>query len=273
MANGECRFSLDPLVDVMAKLRGNNGCPWDKEQTHDTLKQYLVEETYEVMEALDTKDTNKICDELGDLLLQIAFHAQIADEEQKYNINDVINAITQKMIRRHPHVFGDIAVKNSEEVLVNWDKIKSEERGGRDKNKSLLANIPKGLPALARATKLQAKAARVGFDWPNYSGALEKVAEETNELNEAIKAGDYNEIYEELGDLLFAVVNVGRLLDIDAEGALNKTNNKFISRFQYIESKANEAGVNLAELSLAEMDQWWNEAKCLKYAEDGKNNK
>ncbi|MEG6617176.1 nucleoside triphosphate pyrophosphohydrolase [Peptococcaceae bacterium 1198_IL3148] len=271
MANYEnCRYPLDPLVDVMAKLRADDGCPWDKEQTHDTLRQYLVEETYEVMEALDTKDKYKICDELGDLLLQIVFHAQIAAEEQRFTINDVINAITQKMIRRHPHVFGDTKVQNSDEVLVNWDKIKSMERGHQQGQKSLLANIPKGLPALNRATKLQARAARVGFDWPDYQGALEKVVEETNELRGAIQGGNYNEIYDELGDLLFAVVNVGRLLDIDAEGALTKTNNKFTNRFQYIE---NQAGAQLSEMSLAEMDRLWDEAKCLEIKKDGKNNK
>ncbi|WP_031516473.1 nucleoside triphosphate pyrophosphohydrolase [Desulfofalx alkaliphila] len=266
-----CVYPLDPLVNVMATLRSDGGCPWDKEQTHQSLKPYLVEETYEVMEALDTADAHKICEELGDLLLQIVFHAQIAREKEQFNINDVVEAITEKMIRRHPHVFSDLSLRTSDEVLVNWDKIKEEERQGEGA-KSLLDNIPKGLPALARAAKLQTRAARVGFDWPDYTGALEKVNEEILELCKAIEDKKKEEIASELGDLLFAVVNLGRLLDVDAEGALNGTNGKFVRRFQYIEEKARQGGKDLKNMTLEEMDYWWNSAKGLEGKKDGKNN-
>lgn len=267
----KCRYSLDPLVNVMAALRGDNGCPWDREQTHQTLKQYLVEETYEVLEALDLGDTNKICEELGDLLLQIVFHAQIAEENKIFNMNNVVEVITEKMIRRHPHVFGDVTVENSDQVLVNWDKIKAQEQNLPCKENSLLTGIPKGLPALIRAAKLQAKAARVGFDWPDYQGAWEKVNEEMDELSSVIKTGEHEKITAELGDVIFAVVNLARLLKIDAEGALTATSDKFIRRFQYIEKRAIQLGLNLEKMSLNEMDNIWDEAKCLEYKENGKN--
>ncbi len=268
--NDECLYPLDPLVNVMAELRGDNGCPWDKEQTHQTLKSYLIEETYEVIEALDTNNAHKICDELGDLLLQIVFHAQLASEENLFNINDVIDAITTKMIRRHPHVFGDVSVDNSDEVLVNWDKIKAQEREQKVEQ-SLLANIPKGLPALARAAKLQTKAAKVGFDWPDYRGALDKLKEELEELLKSIEADNKEEIAAETGDLIFAAVNLARLLKVDAEAALTAANVKFIRRFQYIEEKSRLDGRDLNNMPLEEMDRYWEEAKCLELRKNGKN--
>lgn len=256
-----CSYPLDPLVEVMSALRAENGCPWDREQTHETLKQYLIEETYEVIEALEEGQMYKICEELGDLLLQIVFHAQIANENEHFDMNDVVNSITEKMLRRHPHVFGTTEVKNSEEVLVNWDKIKAQEQGGHAETTSYLGNIPRLLPALLRAQKIQAKAARVGFDWADYTGALDKVEEELAEVLQAIKSQQKVALLEELGDLLFAVVNLARLLKIDAEDALTGASHKFIIRFNYIEQQAAQAGKKLSELTLEEMDYWWEMAK------------
>lgn len=256
-----CSFPLDPLVEVMGALRAENGCPWDREQTHETLKQYLIEEAYEVIDALDEGQMYKICEELGDLLLQIIFHAQIARENKQFDMNDVVQAITEKMLRRHPHVFGATKVKNSQEVLINWDKIKAQEQGASPGKKSFLANIPRGLPALLRAEKVQVKAARVGFDWPSYHGAVDKIKEELNEVLQALEEAQASAVAEELGDLLFAVVNLARLLGVEAEGALTRTTNKFMKRFNYIEQQAIMAGQNLPDLTLEQMDKWWEEAK------------
>ena len=259
---GLSHYPLDELVEIMDKLRGENGCPWDREQDHHTLTPYLLEETYEVLEAIQQEDMYKICEELGDLLLQIVFHAQIAKENEKFDINDVVNGISQKMIRRHPHVFGDINVKNSAEVLVNWEKIKSTEKDGDTcHKKSILDGVPCGLPSLSRSLKVQAKAARVGFDWPDYRGALEKVKEELKEWEEALDSGIRGDIENEAGDILFAVVNVARLAGIDPEVALLAAIGKFTRRFKYIEKSASLVNKNLAEMSLEEMDRLWNEKK------------
>lgn len=255
-----CRFPMDPLVDVMARLRSDQGCPWDREQDHLTLRQYLLEEVYEVIEALDRQDMYNICEELGDLLLQIAFHAQIASERGQFDINDVVSAITQKMVRRHPHVFGDVRVEGSADVIVNWTAIKEKEKPDR-KGKGLFDSVPGNLPALMKAQSIQAQAAKVGFDWPDYKGALEKVYEELNELQLAISGGSGEERENEAGDLLFAAVNLARQLKIDAEVALTKTTGKFQERFRYIEEKAAEAGRKLADCTLEEMDFWWEKAK------------
>ncbi|WP_333871429.1 nucleoside triphosphate pyrophosphohydrolase [Desulforamulus putei] len=256
-----CCFPLDPLVEVMAALRAENGCPWDREQTHQSLKQYLIEEAYEVIEALDEGQMYKICEELGDLLLQIVFHAQIASENKQFDMNDVVNAITEKMLRRHPHVFGAAHVNNCQEVLINWDKIKAQEQGEQAKKQSCLGNIPRALPALLRAEKVQAKAARVGFDWPDHTGAVDKVNEELKEVLQALETGQARAVTEEVGDLLFAVVNLARLLHVDAEGALSSTTDKFIKRFQYIEQQARQRGQELSQLTLEQMDRWWEDAK------------
>ncbi|MGI6678153.1 MAG: nucleoside triphosphate pyrophosphohydrolase [Dehalobacterium sp.] len=247
--------SFSDLVEIMMKLRGEEGCPWDREQTHESIKKYLVEETYEVLDAIDEKDMNKLCEELGDLLLQITFHARMAEEKGYFNINDVIEGIVKKMIRRHPHVFGQTDLKTSEQVLTKWEEIKDEEH---DKPRPLL-DVPKNFPALYRSEKLQQKAARVGFDWPNIQGAWDKVSEELGELREAEEIGIG--IKEELGDLLFAVVNIARFLDVDAEEALQDANRKFIQRFTYIEEQAKAQNLSLQDLSLEKMDQFWNQAK------------
>ncbi|MCL5290285.1 MAG: nucleoside triphosphate pyrophosphohydrolase [Firmicutes bacterium] len=260
----KCSFPLDPLVEVMAALRAENGCPWDREQTHQSLKQYLIEETYEVIEALDEGQMYKICEELGDLLLQIAFHAQIASENGRFDMNDVVQAITEKMLRRHPHVFGTTHVANSQEVLINWDKIKAQEQGEQTKPPSCLANIPRYLPALLRAEKVQAKAARVGFDWPDYTGALDKVYEELKEVLQALENRQEAAVAEELGVSSQHLVNLARLLHVEAEGSLTGTTNKFIKRFQYIEGQARQNGQELSQLTLEQMDQWWENAKKIK---------
>lgn len=256
----KCEFPLDPLVDVMSRLRSDDGCPWDKEQDHRTLTKYLLEESYEVLEAIDEGDMYKICEELGDLLLQIVFHAQIARENRNFDMNDVVAGITEKMVRRHPHVFGDVSVKDSAEVLANWDQIKKTEKDGPEPS-SVLAGVPRNLSALLRSAKVQSRASKVGFDWPDYRGAMDKVQEELGEVAQAVSKGDSVDVEREIGDLLFAAVNLARLLGVDAEVALMGTVNKFVRRFQYIEERARENGRDLTAFSLEELDCWWDEAK------------
>lgn len=252
-SDDRCAYPLDPIVEVMAELRGENGCPWDREQNHQSIKRYLVEETYEVLDAIDRQDMPKFCDELGDLLLQVVFHAQMATEAGHFNMNDVVKAVTEKMIRRHPHVFADGDAKNADQVLAKWDEIKSGEE-----EKPLL-DAPRHLPGLQLAQKIQEKAARVGFDWPDVSGAWNKIDEELAELREAVIKGQGED--EELGDLLFAVVNVSRFLKVDAEEAMRLTVDKFVRRFAYIEAQAKVEKRQIQELSLQEMDDLWNQAK------------
>ncbi|OPX91742.1 nucleoside triphosphate pyrophosphohydrolase [Pelotomaculum sp. PtaB.Bin117] len=255
-----CRFPLDPLVNLLARLRGKGGCPWDLEQDHLTLRPYLLEETYEVLEALNEEDMYKLCEELGDLLLQIVFHAQIASENRLFDMNDVVNGISEKITRRHPHVFGSATARNSYEVTLNWEKIKAGEKG-RNKPASLLDSVSMALPALMRAVKLQKKAASVGFDWPDYRGAMEKYHEELDELRHAISTGDEKQVEKEMGDLLFSVVNLARLLGVEPESALASTSEKFVKRFRYIENRARYTGKELSKCSLSELDAWWEEAK------------
>ncbi|MTI83321.1 MAG: nucleoside triphosphate pyrophosphohydrolase [Firmicutes bacterium] len=259
--NGRTSFPLDPIVEVMAKLRAQDGCPWDREQDHQSLTPYLLEETYEVLDALEQGDMYKFCEELGDLLLQIVFHAQIASENGYFTINDVVTSITEKMIRRHPHVFGDVTVENSSQVLDNWEKIKQGEKDGGDRAKSVLDNIPRGLPALLRASKVQEKAARVGFDWPDYRGPWDKINEEQDELLAACRTGNRELIQHELGDLLFSVVNFSRFFQVNGEVALNGTVEKFVRRFQYIERAVREKGEKIEECSLEKLDSLWEKAK------------
>jgi len=248
------------LLEIMEKLRSENGCPWDKVQTHESLKKYLIEESYEVLEAIDEKDDDKITEELGDVLLQIVFHAQVGKEEGFFNINDVISGICNKMIIRHPHVFGTINVDTSEEVLVNWDKIKKKEQGLNSYTDEL-KHVPKNLPALMRAEKVQKKAAKVGFDWDKVECALDKVLEEYYEVKNVYKGKNKVKIIEEIGDLIFASVNVARFLDIDPEFALNYTIEKFIKRFAYIEEIGRSKGVDMANMTLDQMDELWEKAK------------
>jgi tetrapyrrole methylase family protein/MazG family protein len=254
------KYNFDELLEIMKVLRSENGCPWDREQTHDSLKRYLIEETYEVLEAIDKKNKDMICEELGDLLLQIVFHAQIAEENGEFDINDIITGISQKMYDRHTHVFGSDKAETADDVVNNWEVIKRKEKK-IDTYTEDLRKIARNLPALMRSYKVQQKAAKVGFDWDDVKDAMEKVYEEINELNEAREAQNIENISEELGDLLFAVVNVSRFLDVHPELALNATVEKFINRFEYIEKTAAKNGNKMENMMLKEMDSLWNEAK------------
>ncbi|WIF95674.1 nucleoside triphosphate pyrophosphohydrolase [Caminicella sporogenes] len=256
------KYGMDNLVSIMDRLRSKDGCPWDRKQTHETLRPYLIEEAYEVLEALDAKNMELLEEELGDLLLQIVFHSQIASENGYFDINDVIESICRKLINRHPHVFGDLKVDTAEKVLKNWEDIKREEKKEKSYTESLM-RIPKQLPALMKSYKVQEKAAKVGFDWDNIDGAMLKVKEELEELHKVYKSGNVVATEEEIGDLIFAVVNVARFLKIRPELALNNTINKFIRRFNYMEEKARKSGLDLKEMTLEEMDKLWNEAKRL----------
>jgi tetrapyrrole methylase family protein/MazG family protein len=250
------------LVEVMATLRGPGGCPWDREQTRESLKPFLIEETYEVLEALDQGDRQKLQEELGDLLLQVVFHAQVASERAEFTITDVLQTVIDKLVRRHPHVFGEHRAETAEEVLQNWERLKQEERGGAEKA-SALDGVPKSLPALLRAQRLQDKAARVGFDWGETAAVLQKVEEELGELKGAM--GKEAEMVEgEMGDLLFSLVNLARFLHLNAEETLRKCIEKFIRRFRHIEEVVAQQGKSLEESSLEEMDALWQEAKVLK---------
>lgn len=243
------------LIDIMTRLRSPDGCPWDREQTHDSIKGHLIEETYEVIDAIENRDFSELKEELGDLLLQIVFHSQMADEAGLFSIDDVINEIVLKLKRRHPHVFGDAKVKNSDEVLLNWERIKKTEKN----RSSHLSGVPDGLPALSFAQKLQEKAARVGFDWRQREEILDKLAEEIAEFTASEKGS--REIEDEFGDILFTLVNFGRHLGIDAELALRRGDKKFRNRFEIMEKIAAENGKNFADLEINDKEKLWEQAK------------
>jgi tetrapyrrole methylase family protein / MazG family protein len=253
--------NFSKLREIISVLRGPNGCPWDKEQTHESLKRYLIEETYEVIEAIDQGDIDHLIEELGDVLLQVMLHAQIGEDEGYFSIADVIEGISEKMVRRHPHVFGSVEVENTAEVLQNWEEIKKQEKGEVDS--SLLDGVSYSLPNLIRAFELQKKAAKVGFDWQEISPALEKVKEELQEFEAELDGmnGQSELAKKEFGDLLFAFVNVARFLKIHPEEALFETNAKFVRRFQFIEKRVSESGRKFTDFSLDELDQFWDEAK------------
>ncbi|NWQ44546.1 nucleoside triphosphate pyrophosphohydrolase [Bacillus sp. EB106-08-02-XG196] len=251
--------NFSKLREIIAVLRGSNGCPWDKEQTHESLKKYLIEETYEVIEAIDSGDIDHLVEELGDVLLQVMLHAQIGEDEGYFAIDDVIEALSTKMIRRHPHVFGNRVVEDSEEVLRNWQEIKKQEKG--ETETSLLDGISMSMPNLLRAYEIQKKAAKVGFDWQEITPALEKVKEELEEFENEIKTASLVNAKKEFGDILFAFVNVARFLKIHPEEALFETNEKFIRRFGYIEEKVKNSEKPIEDHSLEELDRFWDEAK------------
>lgn len=242
------------LYDIMRKLRVE--CPWDKEQTHDSIKAATLEETYELIEAIDQKDYKELKTELGDLLLHIVFHSAIGEDNKTFNTEEVIDTICDKLIRRHPHVFGDLEVKDTKEILKNWEEIKLSE--GRD---SVLEGVPKLLPGLARAYRLQEKASKVGFDWEKKEDVWKKVIEEIEEMHEMEAEGNAQKLEQELGDVFFALTNYARFLGINPENALRLTNEKFIKRFSYVEQKIKEQGKKLSESNLAEMDKFWEESK------------
>lgn len=249
---------IDRLRRIMSRLRSPKGCPWDREQTHQSIKQNLIEECYEVVDAIESGDADALCDELGDLLLQVVFHAQMAREEDHFDFDDVANSIAEKLVRRHPHVFGKNKLKTANQVLTQWHHIKKSEVHRR---KSILDGAPKHLPALMKAQEVQKKAARVGFDWSNVDDVRLKVEEERAELATAMRSGRRRQIEEELGDLLFAVVNLARVQKIDAEDALNRTVKKFRRRFQQIEREIARRGKKLEDCSLAELDAIWDKVK------------
>ena len=248
------------LLDIIETLRNPGGCPWDREQTHESLKSALLEECYEVIDAIENEDEDALIEELGDVLLQVVFHASIGKEDGYFDIMDVIGGISNKMINRHPHVFGNEKANTSEQVLVNWDEIKKEEKGIKTLTEEM-QNIAKSLPATTRAYKVQKKAKKVGFDWDDVNCALDKVKEELNEIKEVYNCEDKSIIEGEVGDLLFACINVARFLEVDGELALDKTIKKFIKRFSYIENEAIKNNKNLKDMTLEEMDKLWEEAK------------
>jgi MazG family protein len=256
---GMQKRSFDELVQLMTTLRGPNGCPWDRKQTLGSLKPFIVEEAYEVVDAIDRDDRRGLAEELGDFLLQAVFVAEITREEGSFDIYDAITAIHDKLVRRHPHVFGDVVAKDAEQVLVNWEKLKNEER--KAENKSVLDGVPPSLPALLKASRLTEKAARVGFDWRRTADVFEKLEEEIREVHAAVDGGDEGMIQEEIGDLLFTIANIARKLDVNAEEALQAANRKFIRRFTSMERSVRERGRNLDQLTLQQMDELWNEAK------------
>lgn len=244
--------AMEGLLKVMDKLLSPQGCPWDREQTHESLVRYLIEESYEVIEAIKEKNMEKLQEELGDVLLQVVFHAALAQREGYFTFADVARTVQEKMIRRHPHVFADMNLKTSDDVMEHWEGFKKKEGKTR-----VLEGIPVMLPALLRAEKLQYKASRVGFDWPEIQGALDKLKEEMEELAQAQGPG----VEEEIGDLLFALVNVARMKGVEPEQALQKSNDKFVRRFNYIEDALKAIGRTWDEVSLEEMDSYWDEAK------------
>jgi tetrapyrrole methylase family protein/MazG family protein len=254
------RYTCDDLVHIVTILRGPGGCPWDAEQTHESIRKNFIEETYEAIEAIDKKDPAMLREELGDVLLQILLHTEMEREKGVFDFDDVCNEICQKLIVRHPHVFGDVTVSSSDEVLTNWDAIKKATKHQKTVTESILT-IPREFPALMRAQKTQHKAAKVGFDWPDVSGALEKVTEETAEVRAALAGNDPAKVSDELGDLLFAAVNVCRFAHTDAEEALTAATDKFTDRFRFVEECVRAGGKDFSDYTLAELDVFWEQAK------------
>ena len=248
------------LTEIVDTLMGENGCPWDKVQTRESLKPYLVEEAYETLEALDNNNPEEIKEELGDLLYQVLFHAKISENKNEFNITDVVESISHKMVHRHPHVFKEENLETPEEVVTQWEEIKSKEKGKANRE-SVLDGIPRYLPGLLRAQKLQKKAAKQGFDWDKIDDVFDKLDEEVAEFKEAVLSGKEKDMTSELGDIIFVLVNIAKFKKIDAEEALRATNNKFIKRFQYIEAEVTKRGKTLKETSLEELEKYWQKAK------------
>ncbi len=246
---------FDTLVDIIARLRAPDGCPWDRKQTHASLRENLLEECYEVLDALDEGDSGKLCEELGDLMMQIVLHTQIAREAGEFELGDVVNSINAKLIHRHPHIFGSLEVKDAEEVALNWEALKQEERGT---DTSILASVPKQMPALGYSQSIQRRVAQVGFDWEDIDGVIEKLAEEVGEFKQADTEKQRGQ---EFGDLLFTLVNIARRLGVDSEAVLREANKRFYQRFTYMEEVCRQRGVNIGDLSFDEQNALWEEAK------------
>jgi len=251
------------LVELMARMRAPGGCPWDREQTFDTIKPYTLEETYEVLDAIDRRDWNGLAEELGDFLLQAVFYAEMAAEEDRFSIDDALDAINQKLVRRHPHVFGEGSAETAGDVKRIWGEVKAAEKAGKkdQHDQGLLDGVPRALPALVEAQQIASRAAGVGFDWENPDQVLEKLHEELAEFAEARQRASHAELEDELGDLLFVLVNLARFVKVDPEQALRKTNAKFRRRFGYIERKLAERGIKIEESNIQEMEALWQEAK------------
>ncbi|MGN0551495.1 MAG: nucleoside triphosphate pyrophosphohydrolase [Acutalibacteraceae bacterium] len=253
-------YKFDDLVAIMKLLRAPGGCPWDREQTHKSIRQNFIEETYEVIEAIDTDDKELLKEELGDVLLQVVFHAELESEKGEFNIDDVADGICKKLIIRHPHVFADVKADTAQKVLSNWDKIKMQTKSQTTQTQAM-ESVSRALPALMRSTKIQQKASKIGFDWDNADGAFSKVEEELSELKQANRLNDADACEEELGDLLFSVVNVSRFVGADAEKSLYRACDKFINRFSVLERLADERGIDIKQATLTQLDSLWDEAK------------
>lgn len=254
------KYSFEEFMNIIKKLRSKEGCPWDREQTHESLKSCLLEECYETIEAINNKDNENLCEELGDILLQVALHSVIAEEAKEFTIDQVVEAEAEKMIRRHPHVFGDVIVNDSQSVIKNWEEIKSKEKKAINITEEIIG-VPKALPANIRAEKVQRKAAKTGMDFSGYEQAFGKVEEELGELKESIENGDESLILEEFGDVMFSMINLSRFLQLNAENSLTNATNKFINRFVDVFTLAESRGKSLYELSPAEQDDLWREVK------------
>ncbi len=254
-------IAIRSLVELVARLRGTGGCPWDAEQTDSTVKIYLLEEAYEVLDAIDGSSPQEVCSELGDLLFQIIFLAQLASERKEFDLTEVVETVTKKMIHRHPHVFGKTRVETAEDVASNWAKIKKAENGAHKDTSSLLRNVPSGLPALLRAHRLSERASKVGFDWANTDEIWEKVQEEVEEVRAAMVDGDREQVSAEIGDLLFSLTNLARHWGTNAEHLLRDANQKFLLRFEKMERRLADAGIRLEEATLEQMDRAWEEIK------------
>lgn len=253
-------YDFNDLINIVRILRAPGGCPWDMAQTHKSIRSNFIEETYEAIEAIDTDDPELLREELGDVLLQVAMHAEMENEEKRFDINDVVNDVCKKLVVRHPHVFGDVNAENPEQALKSWDNAKMKTKSQKSQTEAMLS-VSRSLPSLMRSTKLQQKAAKVGFDWESVDGALDKLFEECGELKAAIENNDPENQREELGDVLFAAVNVSRFLGIDSEHALYDACDKFTSRFSKVEKLAAERGINMESASLSELDSLWDEVK------------
>lgn len=254
------KHTMEDLIEIMAALRGDPGCPWDQAQTHETLRPYVIEEAYEVVDAINRGSSDDLAEELGDLLLQVVFHSRIAQERGAFDFSDVVDGVSKKMIRRHPHIFGETKVENSAQVLKNWEEIKQGEKDMTTLTESM-EGLPKTLPALMEAFKVQEKAARVGFDWDDVKYPMDKVEDELRELKEVYKGENRDKIKEELGDLIFSCVNVARLLGVEPELCLREATQKFIRRFGTVESETTKSGKTLQDMTLEEMDELWDHAK------------
>ena len=253
-------YGIDDLLRIMEILRGDGGCPWDAEQNHESIKKSFIEETYEVIEAINKKDKDLLQEELGDVLLQVVFHAEMEKEIGSFDFSDVADGICKKLIERHPHVFGEVKVNGTDEVLSNWDDIKRKSKGQKTQGSSMM-KVPRELPALMRAQKIQSKAKKAGFDWNDMSGAFDALESEIKELKEAVNSKNSDAIEDEFGDVLFSCVNIARFIDVDSEEALTRANDKFMSRFLVVEKLAEERNIDMKRTPIEELDKLWDEAK------------